>query len=67
MSSYRSTEQTECGMQWCDGYGMLVLLVGFVYLGLLYYHVAKPLLGRHFKEFIVQPVTRMVVHISKPW
>ncbi|XP_041772131.1 solute carrier family 28 member 3-like isoform X1 [Anopheles merus] len=64
---YLEYEQTECGMQWCDGYGMLVLLVGFVYLGLLYYHVAKPLLGRHFKEFIVQPVTRMVVHISKPW
>uniref|UniRef100_A0A182P5K3 Sodium/nucleoside cotransporter n=1 Tax=Anopheles epiroticus TaxID=199890 RepID=A0A182P5K3_9DIPT len=61
------TEQNECGMQWCDGYGMLVLLVGLVYLGLVYYHLVKPLFGRYFKESIVQPVTRIVVNFTKPW
>ncbi|XP_053677626.1 solute carrier family 28 member 3-like [Anopheles nili] len=37
--------QTNCGMQWCDGYGMLVLLLGFTYAGLLYYLLLKPRLG----------------------
>ncbi|XP_050072867.1 solute carrier family 28 member 3-like [Anopheles maculipalpis] len=42
---YIQHEQTcvsNCGMQWCDGYGMLVLLLGFVYAGLLYFLFLKP-------------------------
>ncbi|XP_065087903.1 solute carrier family 28 member 3 isoform X2 [Ochlerotatus camptorhynchus] len=47
---------TKCGMQWCNGYGMLVLLLGFVYFGLVYYQILKPLLRKPFKQFIVEPV-----------
>ncbi|XP_053674491.1 solute carrier family 28 member 3-like [Anopheles nili] len=64
---YLEYEQTDCGMQWCDGYGMLVLIVGFVYLGLLYYQVVKPLLGTLFKQRIVEPITRHVSNFSKLW
>ncbi|XP_052859792.1 solute carrier family 28 member 3-like [Anopheles cruzii] len=34
-----------CDIQWCSGYGMLVLLVGFIYLSLLYFLVLKPSVG----------------------
>lgn len=54
-------------MQWCDGYGMLVLLVGFVYLGLLYYHVAKPLLSGYFDAWIVRPVSKFLGRITQLW
>ncbi|XP_058125412.1 solute carrier family 28 member 3-like [Anopheles ziemanni] len=64
---YLEYEQDDCGMQWCTGYGMLVLLIGFVYLGLLYYYVVKPLLGSHFRSFIIQPTTRVVTRFSKLW
>uniref|UniRef100_A0A182WKL5 Sodium/nucleoside cotransporter n=1 Tax=Anopheles minimus TaxID=112268 RepID=A0A182WKL5_9DIPT len=64
---YLEYEQDDCGMQWCDGYGMLVLLVGFVYLGLLYYYLVKPLLGRHFTQYLVEPSIRIITHIIKPW
>ncbi|XP_058466066.1 sodium/nucleoside cotransporter 1 isoform X2 [Malaya genurostris] len=49
-----------CGMQWCDGYGMLVLLLGFLYLGLVYFQILKPLLARTFKQFIAQPLSRLL-------
>uniref|UniRef100_A0A182S9M3 Sodium/nucleoside cotransporter n=1 Tax=Anopheles maculatus TaxID=74869 RepID=A0A182S9M3_9DIPT len=64
---YLEFEQDDCGMQWCDGYGMLVLLVGFVYLGLLYYYLVKPVLGRPFKEYLVHPATRIITRVTKPW
>uniref|UniRef100_A0A182MDH2 Sodium/nucleoside cotransporter n=1 Tax=Anopheles culicifacies TaxID=139723 RepID=A0A182MDH2_9DIPT len=64
---YLEYEQDDCGMQWCDGYGMLVLLVGFVYLGLLYYYLVKPLFGRHFTQYLVEPAFRIISHIVKPW
>uniref|UniRef100_A0A182TTA4 Sodium/nucleoside cotransporter n=1 Tax=Anopheles melas TaxID=34690 RepID=A0A182TTA4_9DIPT len=37
--------QTNCGMQWCDGYGMLVLLLAFAYAGMLYFLLLKPICG----------------------
>ncbi|XP_049289382.1 solute carrier family 28 member 3-like [Anopheles funestus] len=43
---YEQNCQTNCGLQWCDGYGMLLLLLGFVYLGLLYFLLLKPRLER---------------------
>ncbi|XP_062541268.1 uncharacterized transporter YutK isoform X2 [Armigeres subalbatus] len=49
---------TECGMQWCTGYGMLVLLLGFIYLGLIYFLVLKPLLRKPFKQSVSQPLSR---------
>ncbi|XP_058053315.1 uncharacterized transporter YutK [Anopheles bellator] len=64
---YLEFEQDECGMQWCDGYGFLVLLVGFIYLGLLYYHVVKPLLSEYFESWVVKPVSRAITNFFKPW
>ncbi|XP_055631867.1 sodium/nucleoside cotransporter 1-like [Toxorhynchites rutilus septentrionalis] len=60
---YLEKEKTclkNCGMQWCDGYGMLILLLGFIYCGLVYYNIVKPLLGKPFKQSIVRPLRTSV-------
>ncbi|XP_053684985.1 sodium/nucleoside cotransporter 1 [Sabethes cyaneus] len=60
---YLETEEKcrqNCGMQWCDGYGMLVLLVGFLYLGLLYFQILKPLIGKAFKQNISKPTSKFL-------
>ncbi|XP_054738038.1 solute carrier family 28 member 3 isoform X2 [Anastrepha obliqua] len=44
-----------CGIQFCSGYGMLVLILGFVYLGLLYYKVVKPTIGKQLKRQYISP------------
>ncbi|XP_052896214.1 solute carrier family 28 member 3-like [Anopheles moucheti] len=43
---HERTCETNCGLRWCDGYGMLLLLLGFVYVGLLYFLLLKPRLER---------------------
>ncbi|XP_058177979.1 solute carrier family 28 member 3-like [Anopheles ziemanni] len=43
---------TNCTMQWCDGYGMLVLLLAFVYSGLLYFWLIKPRMGSTVSRFL---------------
>ncbi|XP_058831562.1 sodium/nucleoside cotransporter 1 [Topomyia yanbarensis] len=50
----------DCGMQWCDGYGMLILLLGAIYLGLVYFQILKPLTGKAFSRFIAEPSTRFM-------
>lgn len=30
-----------CGIQWCDGYGMLNILLAFMYVGLFYYQIKR--------------------------
>lgn len=45
-----------CDLEWCDGYGMLLIIIGFVYIGLFYYLIVK----RYFGKYIVrccQPLT----------
>lgn len=45
-----------CGIQWCDGYGMLLILTTFTYVGLLYYQVIKPRYGRQIYEQSLKPL-----------
>ncbi|ALC40788.1 CG8083 [Drosophila busckii] len=45
-----------CGIRFCTGYGMLVLLLGFIYLGLFYYLIFKPKLGRSLHRNYLQPL-----------
>ncbi|CAD7077356.1 unnamed protein product [Hermetia illucens] len=44
----------KCGIQFCDGYGMLVLLVGFIYFGLFYYFIFKPYVGKPLYKRLVR-------------
>ncbi|XP_069963882.1 uncharacterized transporter YutK isoform X3 [Bactrocera oleae] len=44
-----------CGIQFCSGYGLLVLLLAFVYLGLLYFQIIKPTVGRNLHRNYIYP------------
>ncbi|XP_030558353.1 solute carrier family 28 member 3 [Drosophila novamexicana] len=46
-----------CGIRFCTGYGMLVLLLGFIYLGLFYYLIFKPKLGRSLHKNFLHPAS----------
>nr|XP_027214511.1 solute carrier family 28 member 3-like [Penaeus vannamei] len=43
---------------WCDADGLLIILTILVGLGLLYFQVFKPLLGKKFTEVVVKPCSR---------
>ncbi|XP_030246866.1 solute carrier family 28 member 3 [Drosophila navojoa] len=44
-----------CGIRFCTGYGMLVLLLGFIYLALFYYLIFKPKLGLFLHKNYLHP------------
>lgn len=44
-----------CLMGWCKGYGMLTLLYGTIYIGLIYFQIIKPLIGKQFRNNIATP------------
>ncbi|XP_049308837.1 solute carrier family 28 member 3 [Bactrocera dorsalis] len=45
-----------CGIQFCSGYGLLVLLLAFIYLGLLYFQIIKPKVGRTLHPNYIYPL-----------
>lgn len=61
---FPSCEPT-CGMQWCDGYGMLLLLLFFIYFGLFYYKIFKRFLGKKIHESIINPVSEKIAEATK--
>ncbi|XP_030385480.1 sodium/nucleoside cotransporter 1 [Scaptodrosophila lebanonensis] len=58
-------DETVCGIQFCTGYGMLVLLFGFIYLGLFYFYIFKPTVGRRLHRKFLQPASRIWHKISR--
>ncbi|XP_058986897.1 solute carrier family 28 member 3-like isoform X2 [Musca domestica] len=54
-----------CSMRFCDGYGFLILFLGFIYFGLIYYKVFKPTLGhRLYRKYLV-PLNRWWMIFSR--
>lgn len=49
---------TYCGIQWCNGYGMLLILFVLTYIGLFYYQIVKPLWGARIYKTILWPINR---------
>ncbi|KAL6438681.1 hypothetical protein ACFW04_004589 [Cataglyphis niger] len=52
-----------CDLEWCDGYGFLLILAGLIYLGLFYFLIVK----RYFGKYIVQccrPVTNSLERLQ---
>ncbi|KAH8253171.1 hypothetical protein KR032_003956 [Drosophila birchii] len=47
-----------CGINFCSGYGMLLLLLGFIYLGLFYYYIFKPMVGRKLHQNYLKPMSK---------
>ncbi|XP_061395990.1 solute carrier family 28 member 3-like [Musca vetustissima] len=54
-----------CSMQFCSGYGFLVLFIGFIYLGLIYYKIFKPRLGRRLHRDYLIPLDRWWLVFSR--
>uniref|UniRef100_A0A1A9VTA3 Sodium/nucleoside cotransporter n=1 Tax=Glossina austeni TaxID=7395 RepID=A0A1A9VTA3_GLOAU len=63
--SGNQTNHLLCGIQYCDGYGFLALLLGFTYLGLFYYLVFKPKIGHRLYRSILKPLRTKYLHFSK--
>ncbi|XP_043505646.1 solute carrier family 28 member 3-like isoform X1 [Polistes fuscatus] len=60
----KTKESNDCGYCWCTGYGMLLLLLCFIYGGLFYYLIVK----RYFGKFILhlfRPVERGITRLQK--
>ncbi|KAG4076692.1 hypothetical protein HA402_001979 [Bradysia odoriphaga] len=47
-----------CGIQWCDGYGMLLIVYGFIYAGVFYYLI-KRLFGKQIMQSFV-PMRKLI-------
>lgn len=53
---FLSVSENHCDLQWCDGYGLLLILVGLTYVNLFYFLIVK----RYFGKYIIQcclPIT----------
>ncbi|KDR11084.1 Sodium/nucleoside cotransporter 1 [Zootermopsis nevadensis] len=48
--------QGDCDLEWCDGLGILIIILGLVYLGLLYYHIIKKFFGMFLERNILIPI-----------
>ncbi|KAG5332733.1 S28A3 protein, partial [Acromyrmex heyeri] len=49
-SIYWENQQKNCDFQWCEGYGLLLILTGLIYLGLFYFLIVK----RYLSKYILQ-------------
>ncbi|XP_039479679.1 solute carrier family 28 member 3 [Drosophila santomea] len=59
------TDNPLCGINFCTGYGMLLLLLGFVYLGLFYYYVFKPMVGHSLHRNYIRPFSKKWHNFSR--
>jgi pyrimidine nucleoside transport protein len=46
----------DCDLEWCDGVGLLIILLVLIYLGLIYYHIIKKLFGMFVYNNILMPI-----------
>ncbi|XP_043657877.1 solute carrier family 28 member 3 [Drosophila teissieri] len=54
-----------CGINFCTGYGMLLLLLGFIYLGLFYYYIFKPMVGHNLHRNYIRPFSKKWHNFSR--
>jgi pyrimidine nucleoside transport protein len=47
----------DCDLEWCDGLGMLIILIALLYLGLSYYYIFKKFFGRWIYKSIMEPIS----------
>ncbi|EDV59430.1 solute carrier family 28 member 3 [Drosophila erecta] len=58
-------ENPLCGINFCTGYGMLLLLLGFIYLGLFYYYLFKPMVGHSLHRNYIRPFSKKWHNFSR--
>jgi len=47
----------DCDLEWCDGLGMLIILIVLVCLGISYYYILKKFFGRWICKNIMEPTS----------
>jgi hypothetical protein len=56
----------DCDLEWCDGVGLLIILILLTYLGLIYYHIIKKFFGMLIYKNILTPIhewwNRLMAH-----
>ncbi|KAI8128428.1 hypothetical protein FF38_10023 [Lucilia cuprina] len=57
--------ELQCSIRFCSGYGFLVLLLGFIYLGLIYYYIFKPMVGRRLHRHYLRPLDKWWMKVSR--
>ncbi|XP_063984863.1 uncharacterized transporter YutK-like isoform X2 [Diachasmimorpha longicaudata] len=63
-SLYWTNHNSNCELEWCNGYGMLLILLGVVYFSLLYYYVIKRYLSEGI-ETVFSPITSCIGSIRQ--
>ncbi|XP_015110947.1 uncharacterized protein LOC107037099 isoform X2 [Diachasma alloeum] len=61
-SLYWTNHNSNCELEWCNGYGMLLILLGIVYFSLLYYYVIKRYLSDGIKT-VFSPISSCIQSI----
>ncbi|XP_017044810.1 solute carrier family 28 member 3 isoform X2 [Drosophila ficusphila] len=54
-----------CGINFCTGYGMLLLLLGFIYIGLFYFYIFKPFVGHSLHRNFIRPWSKKWHRITR--
>lgn len=52
-----------CGIEWCNGYGMLILLFVLTYVTLFYFHILKRFWGKKINGSILKPISHTTSRI----
>ncbi|XP_017150069.1 solute carrier family 28 member 3 [Drosophila miranda] len=60
-----SSDNPLCGINFCSGYGMLLLLLVFVYFGLFYYFIFKPKVGIWLHREYLKPAAQKWHNFSR--
>ncbi|XP_022221556.2 LOW QUALITY PROTEIN: solute carrier family 28 member 3 [Drosophila obscura] len=63
--SWNSSGNPLCGINWCSGYGMLLLVLGFIYIGMFYYYIFKPRVGLWLHREYLKPAARKWHNFSR--
>ncbi|KAL7052535.1 hypothetical protein ACKWTF_004895 [Chironomus riparius] len=58
--STRDTCTRDCTLTLCSSYGLLLLVYGATYLGILYYKVIKPYLGDEIENIVFTPMQDLI-------
>ncbi|GAB0097940.1 Sodium/nucleoside cotransporter [Sergentomyia squamirostris] len=57
---YTCNSHGDCDLGWCHGYGFLMILLVFVYAGLIYYQVVKRFWGQKIYNSVLRPFEDLV-------
>ncbi|KAG5677451.1 hypothetical protein PVAND_007209 [Polypedilum vanderplanki] len=63
--STRDNCERDCELTLCAPYGMLLLVGGVLYVGLIYFKIIKPYFGKFIYESIFTPIGRFIKNLFK--